>query len=65
MVVSGKTYDMYNLKWTGELNRAVGSQLTTNQQVIVALPVGVTAQTTFETIMARVFGNEMEFETGL
>lgn len=65
MVVTGKTYDMYNIKWVGELNRQSGSQFTTQQQIVVALPVGVTAQTTFETIMARIFGNEMEFETGL
>lgn len=65
MAVSGKTYDQYTIRWTGKNDRTVASNFTTNQTIVVALPVGVTAQATFETIMAQVFGVEEEFESGV
>lgn len=64
MAVSGKTYNQYTIRWTGKHDRAVGSSFTTNQTVLVALPVGVTATATFETIMAQVFGVAEEAESG-
>lgn len=64
MAVSGKTYDQYNVSWTGEHNRETSSQSTTNQSIILALPVGVAAQATFETIMAQVYGVAEEQESG-
>lgn len=64
MAVSGKTYTMYNMQWTGRHDRAIGSQATTNMQVIVALVVGSSQLTTFETIMAQVFGVAEEAESG-
>lgn len=64
MAVSGKTYDQYAITWTGMNNRETGSQTTVNNTLNVALPVGVAAQATFETIMAQVFGVEEEAESG-
>lgn len=65
MAVSGKTYDQYTIRWTAKNDRTTGSAFTTNQTVLVALPVGVAAQATFDTIMAQVFGVEEEAESGI
>lgn len=65
MAVVGKTYTQYNLLWTGKNDRATGSSTTTNMQVMVALVVGSSQLTTFETIMAQVFGVEEEAESGV
>lgn len=64
MGVVGETYDQYNVSWTQYHNREIGSQATTNQEIIIALPNGATAQATFETIMAQVYGVAEEQESG-
>ena len=65
MAVSGKTYNQYTICWTAKNDRTTGSSFTTNQTILVALPVGVAATATFETIMAQVFGVEEDAESGI
>lgn len=57
LVVAGKTYDIYDIKWNQDFKNAINSAVATTQHVIVAIPAGnVTAgQASFETIIATLF----------
>lgn len=67
MVISGATYDQYNISYKGVRAAALtaGPQPTLLFEQIVALPAAATQQAAFETIMAEVFGNAETQETGV
>lgn len=63
-VVTGETYNIYSITWTGEKALPTGSISTVTHEIIVAAPNLGTGEVAFETIMEEVFGDITNVESG-
>lgn len=63
-IVAGTTYDTYIFMWNGKRTTSLGGQETYRYEVLVALPVGSTQKSDWETIMVTLVGLFENSETG-
>lgn len=68
LVVDAETYNIYTIQWDGDRSMPLGNQATNRFTIVVAIPNGTALATSFETIIAEVFGGVFttsDIETGL